>query len=257
MNVIQIQDLINKIGEFNQSNVLKEYSDGGEELLESQLKIIQDSNDELNHKILIQLKEKCDVELLQKFINLINTNGENLINLYHQYRRKLAESNNSNPIYIESIPIICKLIDAKLDVLTNLKNDLILKIANFDYRINTDFDYNSSTLSASSQNHYTGIASRATFNLSKKESIMLIYILEQTGLLTFEGEEQIHKFIERNFCFTEIRNNTDNGKATHMKDVGSEISKLRAGHNSDSNNKVLDKLLNKLNDTIHLFEFKS
>lgn len=255
MNVIQIQDLINKIGEFNKSTVLKEYSTGGEENLESQLKIIHDSNDELNHKILIQLKEKSDVELLHKFINLIDTNGLKLNNLYHEYRRKLSESNNSNPIYSESIPLLCNLIDSKLDVLTNLKQDLITKIANFDYIISTDFDYN--TFSESNQKQEKETAGRATFTLSKKESIMLIYILEQTGLLKFESEEQISKFIENNFCFTEIRDNADKGKALLMKDVRSEISKLRARLNSDSNNKVLEKLLNKLNDTIHLFEFKS
>lgn len=257
MNVIQIQDLINKIGEFNKNTDLKEYSDRGEEMFEAQLEIIEKSNNELNHRLLIQLKEKSDVELLQKFIELINSNGADLQSLYHKYRIKLSESDNSNPIYTKSIPIICRLIDTKLDHLTNLKQDLITKIAFFDYRISTDFDYNSNTLSESNQNHKNGIAGRATFNLSKKEAIMLLYILENTGLLKFESEEQISKFIESNFCFTEIRDNADKGKALHMKDVRSEISKLRARLNSDSNNKVLEKLLNKLNDTIHLFEFKS
>lgn len=256
MNVIQIQDLINKIGEFNKNTDLNEYSERGEEILESQLKIIQDSNEELNHKLLIQLKEKSDVELLQKFIKLIDTNGADLHTLYHKYRRKLSESNDSNPIYTKSIPILCKLIDSKLDVLTDLKRDLIIKIANFDYRISTDFDYNSNTLSELNQNQKNGITGRATFNLSKKESIMLLYILEKTDLLKFESDGQISKFIENNFCFTEIRDNAgNNGQVSLMKDVRSEISNLRAGHKSDSNNKILEKLLNKLNDTIHLFEF--
>lgn len=83
MNVIQIQDLINKIGEFNKNSDLKEYYEDGEEMLESQLKIIEDSHTELNHKLLIQLKEKSDVELLQKFINLIDKNGADLHILYH------------------------------------------------------------------------------------------------------------------------------------------------------------------------------
>ncbi|MGL2999434.1 hypothetical protein [Flavobacterium sp. RSSB_23] len=256
MNVIQIQDLINKIGEFNQSNVLKEYSDGGEELLESQLKIIQDSNDELNYKILIQLKEKCDVELLQKFINLINTNGENLINLYHQYRRKLAESNNSNPIYIESIPIICKLIDAKLDVLTNLKSDLILKIANFDYRINTDFDYN--TFSESNQKQEKETAVRATFNLSKRESLMLLYILEEINLLKFDNNAQRKNFIEQNFNFTEVRNNESYGKSFPITDIKSEYSRFNSIDKDElkSNNKTLENLSKKLITIIDEFKFE-
>lgn len=256
MNVIQIQDLINKIGEFNKNSDLKEYYEDGEEILESQLKIIEDSHTELNHKLLIQLKEKSDVELLQKFINLIDENGADLHILYNKYRIKLAESkkpNKSNPIYSKSVPIVCKLIDSKLDVLTNLKQDLITKIANFDYIISTDFDYN--TFSESNQKQEKETAGRATFNLSKKEAIMLVYILEKTDLLKFESEEQIPKFIEKNFCFTEIRDNADKGKSIHMKDVRSEISKLRGGQHSESNNKILEKLLNKLNETIHLFEF--
>lgn len=103
----------------------------------------------------------------------------------------------------------------------------------------------------------TDNSEKAIFNLSKKEAIMLIYILEKTGLLKFEIEEQISKFIENNFCFTEIRDNADKGKALLMKDVRSEISKLRGTQHSDSNNKLLEKLLVKLNETIHLFEFKS
>ncbi|WP_366182984.1 hypothetical protein [Flavobacterium ovatum] len=96
---------------------------------------------------------------------------------------------------------------------------------------------------------------RATFNLSKKESIMLIHVFEKTNLLKFESDEQLSKFIESNFSFTEIRANADKGKALPMKDVRSEISKLRGGQHSESNNKILEKLLNKLNETIHLFEF--
>lgn len=255
MNVIQIQDLIKKIGEFNKNTDLKEYYEGGDEKLESQLKIIQDASEELNHKLLIQLNEKSDVELLKKFVELIDDNGPNLYELYHKYRWKLSESDNANPIYTKAVPIVCKVIDLKLDVLTNLKRDLFSKIANFDYRISTDFDYNYNKLSELNQKEQKEISDRATFNMSKKEAIMLVYILEKTKLIKFENEEQISKFIESNFCFTEIRDNADKGKSLPMKDVRSEISKLRGGQHSESNNKILEKLLNKLNETIHLFEF--
>lgn len=256
MNVIQIQDLINKIGEFNKSTVLKEYSTGGEENLESQLKIIHDSNDELNHKILIQLKEKSDVELLHKFINLIDTNGLKLNNLYHEYRRKLSESNNSNPIYSESVPIICKLIDSKLDVLTNLKQDLITKIANFDYIISTDFDYN--TFSESNQKHEKETAVRATFNLSKKESLMLLYILEEINLLKFDNNAQRKNFIEQNFNFTEVRNNEFYGKSFPMTGIQSEYSKFNSNDREElkSNNKTLENISKKLITIMEEFKFE-
>ncbi|MFV8343611.1 hypothetical protein [Flavobacterium sp. XS2P39] len=259
MNVIQIQDLINKIGEFNKNSDLKEYYEDGEEILESQLKIIEDSHTELNHKLLIQLKEKSDVELLQKFINLIDENGADLHILYNKYRIKLAESkkpNKSNPIYSESVPIVCKLIDSKLDVLTNLKQDLITKIANFDYIISTDFDYN--TFSESNQKHEKETAGRATFNLSKKESLMLLYILEEANLLKFEDKTQRKTFIEQSFSFTGVRNNEAYGKSFPITDIKSEYSKFNSKDRDElkSNNKTLENLSKKLITIMEEFKFE-
>lgn len=259
MNVIQIQDLINKIGEFNKNSDLKEYYEDGEEILESQLKIIEDSHTELNHKLLIQLKEKSDVELLQKFINLIDENGADLHILYNKYRIKLAESkkpNKSNPIYSKSVPIVCKLIDSKLDVLTNLKQDLITKIANFDYIISTDFDYN--TFLESNQKQEKETAGRATFNLSKKESLMLLYILEEVNLLKFEDKTQRKNFIEQNFNFTEVRNNESYGKSFPITDIKSEYSKFNSSDRYElkSNNKTLENLSKKLITIMEEFKFE-
>ena len=259
MNVIQIQDLINKIGEFNKNSDLKEYYEDGEEMLESQLKIIEDSHTELNHKLLIQLKEKSDVELLQKFINLIDKNGADLHILYKKYRIKLAESkkpNKSNAIYSVSVPIVCKLIDTKLDVLTNLKQDLITKIANFDYIISTDFDYN--TFSGSNQKHEKETAVRATFNLSKKESLMLLYILEEINLLKFDNNAQRKNFIEQNFNFTEVRNNEFYGKSFPMTGIQSEYSKFNSNDREElkSNNKTLENISKKLITIMEEFKFE-
>lgn len=259
MNVIQIQDLINKIGEFNKNSDLKEYYEDGEEMLESQLKIIEDSHTELNYKLRIQLKEKSDVELLQKFINLIDENGADLHILYNKYRIKLAESkkpNKSNAIYSVSVPIVCKLIDSKLDVLTNLKQDLITKIANFDYIISTDFDYN--TFSESNQKQEKETAVRATFNLSKKESLMLLYILEEINLLKFDNNAQRKNFIEQNFNFTEVRNNESYGKSFPITDIKSEYSKFNSIDKNElkSNNKTLENLSKKLITIIDEFKFE-
>ena len=38
------------------------------------------------------------------------------------------------------------------------------------------------------------ITERATFNLSKKESLMLLYILEEVNLLKFENNTQISTY---------------------------------------------------------------
>lgn len=97
---------------------------------------------------------------------------------------------------------------------------------------------------------------RATFKLNKKESLMLLYILEQEHLLEFESIEHRRLFIESNFNFTETRKNPNNGNALPMKGVSSELSDFSSYSERASNNKTLEKLLKKLNETIHLFEFK-
>jgi hypothetical protein len=257
MNAIQIQKLINTIGEFNSNLNLEDLFENGEEILEYEKIKIKTSKEELDHKLNVQLKENSDAKLLQSLSAEINKLSIALQEQYHKYRIKLSESNNSNPIYNKSIPIVCNLIDFKLDSLSILENDLDLIIENFEHRISTDFGSVQDKPTLSVQNQELGTEGKATFNLGKKESLMFLYILEQSDLLMFESDEQRRKFIEANFCFTEMRDNSDKGKSLPMRDISSDISKLGAKHLSEPNNKTLDKLLNKLNDSIHLFEFKS
>lgn len=260
MNVIQIQDLIRKIGELNKNIDLQEYFNNGEDILKSELEIIEEANNELNHRLLIQLKEKSDVELLHEFISFIDKNGEALGELYHKYRTKLSQSNNSNPIYNKSIPIICKLIDSKIDVLTSLKIDLLSKIKYFDYRISSDFESNSNSSlvsESSNQNQEKETAGRATFNLSKKESLMLLYIFEEVNLLKFDNNAQRKNFIEQNLNFTEVRNNESYGKSFPMAGIQSEYSKFNSNDRDElkSNNKTLENLSKRMNSIFETFEF--
>jgi len=261
MNVIQIQDLINKIGGFNKNIDLQKYFNDGDEILKSELEIIEESKNELDYKLLIQLKEKSDVELLELFISFINDNGEALEDIYHKYRIRLSESNNSNPVYTKSIPIICQLIDVKLDVLISIKNDLQSKIKYFNYRVSSDFESksNSSFLSefTSNQNEEKGTTGRATFNLSKKESLMLLYILEEVNFLKFDNNAQRKSFIEQNFNFTEVRNNEFYGKSFPMTGIQSEYSKFNSNDRDElkSNNKTFESLSKRMSSIFETFEF--
>ena len=98
---------------------------------------------------------------------------------------------------------------------------------------------------------------KATFKLSKKETLMLLFILEQENLLEFESIEQRRLFIENNFNFTETRNNPNKGQALPLKGISSELSDFSSYIEGDSNNKTLEKLLKKLQETIHLYEFNN
>lgn len=257
MNATQIQDLINKIGEFNPNLNLQYFVDENEEILISEFAKIEELGNELNQKLVVQLRENSDAELLQKFIDNINQNEKNLEEYYHKFRIKLSESNESETINIKSIPNVCKLIDKKLDYLTNLEIDLQNKIIFLGYRVNTDFE-NSPNSSIFNQNKECLITERATFNLSKKESLMLLYVLEEVNLLKFENNTHKINFIEQNFNFTEVRNNEFIGKPFPMKGTNSEYSKFRSDDRNEikSNNKTLDSLFKRFSDIIDSFEFK-
>ena len=98
---------------------------------------------------------------------------------------------------------------------------------------------------------------RATFKLSKKEALMFLFVLEEQQLLEFESIEHRRLFIEKNFNFTETRNNSNNGKSFPMKGVSSELADFKSYTEGASNNKTLEKLLKKLQDTIHLYQFNT
>ena len=64
-------------------------------------------------------------------------------------------------------------------------------------------------------------------------------------------------FIENNFNFTETRNNPNKGIALPMKGISSELSDFSSYAEGNSNNKTLEKLLDRLLETIHLYEFNN
>ena len=149
------------------------------------------------------------------------------------------------------------MIEGGNNYLTNLKIDLQNKIIYLGYRINSDFE-NSPNPSIFNQNKDYLITERATFNLSKKESLMLLYVLEEVNLLKFENNTHKINFIEQNFNFTEVRNNEFFGKSFPMKGTNSEYSKFRSNDRDEikSNNKTLESLFKKFSDIIDSFEFK-
>ena len=81
---------------------------------------------------------------------------------------------------------------SKLIKIEKILNNIISIIEderdNFDYRINADYEEILNLLTTPIVKPEYGNAGRATFNLSKKESIMFIYILEKSNLLNFQNE---------------------------------------------------------------------
>lgn len=210
------------------------------------------------------IRQNCTVEDINKFITItkktiqqLKLSGDNhRVNfLLSRSKNELTETATLNHEDINSIISTQKLVLSKiLNILydkvdylnSRVDNKTASKIDNFAV------DFNETDSSDIPFKHI----GRATFKLNKKESLMLLYILEQERLLEFESIEHRRLFIESNFNFTETRNNTNNGNAYPMKGISSELSDFSSYTEMTSNNKTLEKLLKKLNETIHLFEFK-
>jgi len=140
-------------------------------------------------------------------------------------------------------------------VLSKIQHRLDEELEFVGYRTKSDYQEKLDNFIEEPNSIPRGNVGRITFKMSKKETLMLLYVMEQKGLLEFESEEQRKKFVEANLSYTEMRNNDNKGKSFEMTGVNSEFSNLKAGHLSVSNNKLLEKVLSNLEGTIYKFKF--
>jgi hypothetical protein len=96
---------------------------------------------------------------------------------------------------------------------------------------------------------------RIVFSTSKTETLIFIYVLEQSGIIKFEDEKHLKSFIEEQLSYTENRNNPDKGKHLPMNDVSTDISKLKDFTNGKARNRVLNKLNTKLSEILDSYIF--
>ncbi|WP_426095166.1 hypothetical protein [Flavobacterium sp. DSR2-3-3] len=144
MNVIEIQNLINQIGnleiKFNENK--QECLVNGENIFKINKNIFEVIRDEYRQKLTTQLNQKSDSNLLVVFLDEISNFIQNLNSSYHSYRIKLSESKYKNincelgKIFIK----ICQIIDFKIGILEEMKNDLETKLKYFEYKLESDFN---------------------------------------------------------------------------------------------------------------------
>jgi len=215
------------------------------------------------NKLFIQLKDNCTAELLNKYINYTKSEIENLKVASDNHRVDYVFSKSKNELSDEAESThedIMSILATQNSVLLKIQLKLEEELEFVGFKTTADYqeeivkqipDLDTTTIPF-------GDSGRATFKMSKKESLMLIYILEKTNLIEFDGADQRRRFIENNFNFTEVRKNKDEGKSFPMIGISSEISKFKSLDRDElkSNNKTLTTLLERLNETIHLFEFK-
>lgn len=109
----------------------------------------------------------------------------------------------------------------------------------------------------------TNSINKATFNLSRTDSIIFLYMLEKFNLLKFESTSQRNRFIEQNFNYTEYRN-TENA-SDENENIVKELTGINVEYSNvksvdKSNVKRYNKRLDLLKDKIQFimeYEFKS
>lgn len=207
----------------------------------------------------LQLQENANADLLniyletvKKSIKEFNENFEYNITTYSECKDFVVYPDE----YSDKYEALINILSTQNSILNQVKSILSDELEFIDFGLKSDFSYdNLDLLNNDIKKESVG---KATFKMSKKESLMLIYILEQENLLKFDNDIQRRKFIENNFNYTEMRENASNfGEAREMIGIGKEFTNFSAYTEAKTNNKTLEKLLKKLNETIHLFEFKS
>lgn len=207
-----------------------------------------------------QLREKCDVILLNKFLEETKPLIKDVQNLNRNLKAKFLDAKNQeNVLLVKNIQNI----RARLFTIEKTLNKIVFILEDemefFDYRISSDYQFTINSLEqkiSSLPNFYAG---KATFKMSKKETLMLLFLLEQKNLLKFDNDVQKKKFIENNFNYTEMRENKDNfEEPCELIGIGKDFTNFISNDNSDinSNNKTLELLLKKLDETIHEYQFK-
>ncbi|MGZ0014827.1 hypothetical protein [Yeosuana sp. AK3] len=213
---------------------------------------------DFNKYLYAQLKDNCNEELLQKYIVYTKEQIDNLNTAKNQHRvnfllqNKHGELSDDAESTHEDIRVIVATINS---VLSKIQLKLEKELEFVNYKTSIDYQNESENLDLDSSNIPFSDLGRATFKMSKKESLLFLYVLEQYNLIEFENDVQRRKFIENNFNFTEVRNNENKDKIFPMVGVSSEISNFKSYINIKSNNKLLKKLLDKLETTIYQYKF--
>ena len=220
-------------------------------------------NEQFETNLLVYLRQGCNAEEINKLITIakdtikaLKLSGDNHRVSFLLDNNKGLLSNNSTSTHdiINSIISTQKLVLNKVlinlyDKLDYLKSDIVTTPENNNVDEVVNFD------ETNSSNIPFKRIERATFKFSKKEVLLFLFVLEKEKLLEFESTEHRRIFIENNFNFTETRKNSNHGKSIPMKGVNSELADFNSYSEGASNNKTLEKLLKKLQDTIHLYQF--
>jgi hypothetical protein len=214
---------------------------------------------DFKHSLYKQLIEKCDSNLLLKYIEDAN-NVKIEIN-------KNVQRFQKNPKYVgsSSLPNESKKNEYRFgNKILSKQDNTIRDILKFLDEVLIAVDYTSveeykKILFELEGNFEEEMVinenNRATFNLSKTDSLMFIYMLEKCNLLNFESDSHRNSFIEKNFNYYDLRKIQCDNKVQTMKGVGVDFANIKS--NSKPSLKRFNKNLESLKDKLQIImDFK-
>ncbi|MEO0037624.1 MAG: hypothetical protein RIQ59_835 [Bacteroidota bacterium] len=263
-NVVQIIELIDSIDSFRVDHhdvknptrpFTSKFGDGDSLNIYYQNKVI-----EFKKLLYKQLIIKGDSNLLSMLIEVARKK-------YHQHHEIKREYNK---IPISEVEDTFKHEYQKEEhyfgrSIVGVQSNAFLKIATlleetlkyYEYTSVEDFKKLLSELEENDDNHCERIQpiNKVTFNLSKTDSIMFIYMLEKCNLIKFESTSHRNSFIENNFNYSELRNINSENKELQMKGINSDFANIKS--NDKESLKRFNKNLESLKDKLQIImDFK-
>lgn len=232
---------------------------------------------EFESLIYIQLENNCDIKLLEKFNNSaktifeyelskhnfkLNSNAFQSQNFTDEEKKKYYFFNKIHEQQTDKIKKIIKLLEHEIEFFT-YKNNENLTIKSTNTKDTHNILEKSNPHEKKDMKDSTNLINKATFNLSRTDSIIFLYMLEKFNLLKFESTSQRNRFIEQNFNYTEYRN-TENA-SDENENIVKELTGINVEYSNvksvdKSNVKRYNKRLDLLKDKIQFimeYEFKS
>lgn len=232
---------------------------------------------EFESLIYIQLENNCDIKLLEKFNNSaktifeyelskhnfkLNSNAFQSQNFTDEEKKKYYFFNKIHEQQTDKIKKIIKLLEHEIEFFT-YKNNKNLTINTTNTKDTHNILEKSNPHEKKDMKDSTNSINKATFNLSRTDSIIFLYMLEKFNLLKFESTSQRNSFIEQNFNYTEYRNtgNASDENENIVKELtGINVEYSNVKSVDKSNVKRYNKRLDLLKDKIQFimeYEFKS
>jgi len=213
---------------------------------------------EFQEKLMLQLaNNKIDKKLLKELINSTYSYLEDVKSKKNQLRVSYLLNKKNNKLDLDMLSnqeYIFSILEAQFSTLNNIHNFLLNLYEELDYILDEEIaELKSKTISyeSSSESVKKPKIGKAIINLSKKDSLSLLLLLEHLEILNFSDTDRI-KFIENNFNYKHKKS-----KTKPIVQLNSELSNLKDYKEFGRRNySSFNRLIKKITLGLESFDFK-